>query len=678
MDGRDFIAGRLALCAAGGGPETRGEREGRTNSFPTFACSNRRPAASSPEIRSALPPAAAEIEASFPASGSTENCRFGYLIQLVPAVGCWIGQYKKPVGFRDDAIVSGNGFCEKLKFQPRDKSKSPAVAASHGKDPGKPPIDDAPSSATKQRVAAAKQYIENHYKTQMKSLQDRKERRWMLERKLQDAEVPVEEQNNILKHLEKKETEYMRLQRHKMGVEDFELLTIIGRGAFGEVRLCREKASKNVYAMKKLKKSEMLRRGQVEHVKAERNLLAEVDSAFIVKLYYSFQDEEYLYLIMEYLPGGDMMTLLMRKDTLTEDEARFYIAETVLAIESIHKHSYIHRDIKPDNLLLDCSGHLKLSDFGLCKPLDSSNFPNLNEPDYTSTKGTKPLPDSSSRLSSSAPKRTQQEQLSHWQKNRRMLAYSTVGTPDYIAPEVLLKKGYGMECDWWSLGAIMYEMLVGYPPFYSEDPMSTCRKASKLVYSSTGNTHVASRIVNWRSHLKFPEEAKLSPEAKDLISKLLCNVEQRLGTKGAHEIKAHPWFRGLPWERLYQMKAAFIPEVNGELDTQNFEKFEETGAQIQSSSKSGPWRKMLPSKDANFVGYTYKNFEIVNDDEVAGIAELKKKSSKSKRPTIKTLFESMDEDEPVQGSFLNMLPHKEGQPSSHSTVPPEQYQPRHK
>ncbi|KAE8817533.1 protein kinase [Hordeum vulgare] len=178
--------------------------------------------------------------------------------------------------------------------------------------------------------------------------------------------------------------------------------------------------------MKKLKKSEMLRRGQVEHVKAERNLLAEVDSAYIVKLYYSFQDDEFLYLIMEYLPGGDMMTLLMRKDTLTEDEAKFYIAETVLAIESIHKHNYIHRDIKPDNLLLDLSGHLKLSDFGLCKPLDSSNFPNLNEPDYTPGKGAKPLPDNTSRLTnSSAPKRTQQEQLSHWQKNRRMLVSNT-------------------------------------------------------------------------------------------------------------------------------------------------------------------------------------------------------------------------------------------------------------
>ncbi|OEL22377.1 Serine/threonine-protein kinase 38-like [Dichanthelium oligosanthes] len=558
------------------------------------------------------------------------------------------------------------------KFQPRDKSKSPAVAASHGKDPGKPPMDDAPSSATKQRVAAAKQYIENHYKTQMKSLQDRKERRWMLERKLQDAEVPVEEQNNILKHLEKKETEYMRLQRHKMGVEDFELLTIIGRGAFGEVRLCREKTSKNVYAMKKLKKSEMLRRGQVEHVKAERNLLAEVDSAYIVKLYYSFQDEEFLYLIMEYLPGGDMMTLLMRKDTLTEDEARFYIAETVLAIESIHKHNYIHRDIKPDNLLLDRSGHLKLSDFGLCKPLDSSNFPNLNEPDYTPGKGTKPLPDNTSRLGNpSAPRRTQQEQLSHWQKNRRMLAYSTVGTPDYIAPEVLLKKDVYKR----QVLSCMKCLLV---TLHSTQRIQ-CQLAERYG-TMDANSPVASFIVivNWRSHLKFPEEAKLSPEAKDLISKLLCNVEQRLGTKGAHEIKAHPWFRGVQWDKLYQMKAAFIPEVNGELDTQNFEKFEETGAQMQSSSKSGPWRKMLPSKDANFVGYTYKNFEIVNDDEVAGIAELKKKSSKPKRPTIKTLFESMDEEEPVQGSFLSMLPPKDGQPSSHSSEPPEQYQPRRK
>ncbi|XP_021768821.1 serine/threonine-protein kinase tricorner-like isoform X1 [Chenopodium quinoa] len=533
------------------------------------------------------------------------------------------------------------------KLQPRDKLRSASKKKDSGMLGGKevsaPTSDDeTPSNVTQQRVAAAKQYIEKHYKEQMKNLQERKERRSVLERKLADADVSEEDQNNLLKFLEKKETEYMRLQRHKMGADDFELLTMIGKGAFGEVRICREKTTDHVYAMKKLKKSEMLRRGQVEHVKAERNLLAEVDSNCIVKLYCSFQDEEYLYLIMEYLPGGDMMTLLMRKDTLTEDEARFYVAETVLAIESIHKHHYIHRDIKPDNLLLDKFGHLRLSDFGLCKPLDCST---LEEKDFEVQSGNG---NSSTDDGSTKPRRTQQEQLQHWQKNRRMLAYSTVGTPDYIAPEVLLKKGYGMECDWWSLGAIMFEMLVGYPPFYSDDPMTTCRK-----------------IVNWRTHLKFPEEAKISPEAKDLIGKLLCNVNQRLGSNGANEIKVHPWFDGIDWERIYQMEAAFLPEVNDELDTQNFEKFDEADFSSQSTSKQGPWRKMLSSKDLNFVGYTYKNFEIVNDYQVPGIAELKKKDNKPKRPSIKSLFEDESSDsseaatsgdQSVNGSFLNLLP----------------------
>ncbi|KAJ6719411.1 SERINE/THREONINE-PROTEIN KINASE [Salix purpurea] len=549
----------------------------------------------------------------------------------------------------------------RLKSKDKLKSVKKKDTAGNVKEGSKAPnSEEAPSNVTKQKVAAAKQYIENHYKKQMKDLQERKERwliylsdvarmqsfyllfrRWItcpimfipifcfeiyfgrnvLEKKLADAEVSEEEQNNLLKYLEKKETEYMRLQRHKMGADDFEPLTMIGKGAFGEVRICREKSTGHVYAMKKLKKSEMLRRGQVEHVKAERNLLAEVDSNCIVKLYCSFQDEEYLYLIMEYLPGGDMMTLLMRKDTLTEDEA----------------------------------SNLQEKDFSVANNLSGAL---------------------QSNGCPAAPKRTQQEQLQHWQRNRRMLAYSTVGTPDYIAPEVLLKKGYGMECDWWSIGAIMYEMLVGYPPFYSDEPMSTCRK-----------------IVNWRNHLKFPEEAKLSPEAKDLISKLLCNVDQRLGTNGVDGIKAHPWFKCIEWDKLYQMKAAFIPEVNDELDTQNFEKFDEADDQIQTSAKSGPWRKMLSSKDINFVGYTYKNFEIVNDHQLPGIAELKKKSTKSKRPSIKSLFdtvlkrgkarkgmrsywpllpccaqflrESLEEDDsaeapyqPVKGSFLGLLPPK--------------------
>ncbi|CAN6442030.1 unnamed protein product [Victoria cruziana] len=454
------------------------------------------------------------------------------------------------------------------------------------------------SILTMEKVAAAKQFIENHYRAQMKNIQERKERRYVLERKLASSDVPQEEQINLLKDLERKETEYMRLKRHKICVDDFELLTIIGRGAFGEVRLCREKATGHIYAMKKLKKSEMLSKGQVEHVRAERNLLAEVASHCIVKLYYSFQDAEYLYLIMEYLPGGDVMTLLIREDTLTENVARFYIGQSILAIESVHKHNYIHRDIKPDNLLLDKNGHMKLSDFGLCKPLDCSTLCTLNENEPMSEENLRESMDIDGGCrdtSNMGPWRSPQEQLQHWQMNRRKLAFSTVGTPDYIAPEVLLKKGYGMECDWWSLGAIMYEMLVGYPPFYSDDPMTTCKK-----------------IVNWRHYLKFPEEARISIEAKDLICRLLCDVENRLGSGGAHQIKAHPWFRGIEWDKLYEVDAAFKPEVNGELDTQNFLKFDELDPPSQTSAGSGPWRKaLLTPKDLNFVGYTYKNFDAV-------------------------------------------------------------------
>ncbi|KAF2553140.1 hypothetical protein F2Q68_00034845, partial [Brassica cretica] len=510
------------------------------------------------------------------------------------------------------------GWLNKLKSKGKDKfSKKKETTTSNNVNEGSRTAggEEAVSNVTKQKAAAAKQFIENHYKKQVQSQQQRQERRNMLENKLAAAEVSEEEQKNMLKDLEKKETEYMRRQRHKMGTDDFEPLTMIGKGAFGEVRICREKGTGHVYAMKKLKKSEMLRRGQVEHVKAERNLLAEVDSNCIVKLYCSFQDEEYLYLIMEYLPGGDMMTLLMRKDTLTEDEARFYVGETVLAIESIHKHNYIHRDIKPDNLLLDRSGHMKLSDFGLCKPLDCSI---LEEKDFTFAQNVSGALQSDGRPVASRRSRSQMEQLQNWQRNRRMLV------------------------------SFMFMQIVHYSVYLMEDSLS---------------------IVNWRNYLKFPEEVRLSPEAKDLICRLLCNVEQRLGTKGADEIKDHPWFVGVEWGKLYQMKAAFIPKVNDELDTQNFEKFDETDKQVSKVTRSGPWRKMLSSKDINFVGYTYKNVEIVEEDQLSGIAELKKKSTKPKRPSIKSLFEdeSASSKTSHQGSFLNLLPQvpeKEGKSSS--------------
>ncbi|XP_052202542.1 uncharacterized protein LOC127808172 [Diospyros lotus] len=481
------------------------------------------------------------------------------------------------------------------------------------------------SPVTRQKAEAAKQIIENHYKNYLQGLQDRKERRRALQRRAQEAKVSSEEEEQMLRDLERRETEYMRLQRHKVGIDDFEQLTVIGKGAFGEVRLCRAKNTGEIYAMKKLKKSEMLSRGQVEHVRSERNLLVEVDSRCIVKLFYSFQDSDFLYLIMEYLPGGDIMTLLMREDVLSEDIARFYIAESILAIQSIHQHNYVHRDIKPDNLILDKNGHLKLSDFGLCKPLDNKYSTMLLEEEDFSTQDS--ICDSEGHSNCEKPPWLMpKEQLQQWKRNRRALAYSTVGTLDYMAPEVLLKKGYGVECDWWSLGAIMYEMLVGYPPFCSDDPRMTCRK-----------------IINWKTCLKFPEEPKISDEAKDLICHLLCNVETRLGTRGVEEIKVHPWFKSIQWDTLYEMEAAYKPTVNGDLDTQNFEKFPEVEDPPSTIPKVGPWRKMLTSKDANFIGYTFKKSDILNPVATSGTNTRSNVSSRV--PSLISLFGQVELEE---------------------------------
>mmetsp|Transcript_23916 Transcript_23916/g.28937 ORF Transcript_23916/g.28937 Transcript_23916/m.28937 type:complete len:515 (-) Transcript_23916:172-1716(-) len=473
-------------------------------------------------------------------------------------------------------------------------------------------MDQPPSAETQRKVEAAKSYIENFFKNSAKHREERDQRR----ASLIEASAGTDEQvkKEMFKDLERRETEYHRLRRQRKKAEDYELLTIIGRGAFGEVRICRERDTQKIYAMKKLKKAEMVRRGQIEHVRAERNLLAEVNSPCVVKLYYSFQDEEYLYLIMEYLPGGDVMTLLMRKDTLTEDETRFYIAQTVLAIESIHKHNYIHRDIKPDNLLLDQHGHMKLSDFGLCKPIDLSKLPPLPDGPEACGQSSSGLGAGGIPFGNPQPiPTTQQSQEMHarWKAARRQLAFSTVGTPDYIAPEVLLKKGYGLECDWWSVGAIMYEMLVGYPPFCSDEPITTCRK-----------------IISWRNHLRFPEDARLSPAAKDLISRLLCDVDHRLGTRSVDDIKAHPFFAGLDWLNLYNMPAAFVPKVDSELDTQNFEQFEEdTNMERPRSSSTSRWK----NQDLDFLGYTYKNFEVLENQEI-------RKKEPKKRASLSSVF----------------------------------------
>ena len=213
---------------------------------------------------------------------------------------------------------------------------------------------------------AYKFYMEQHVENLIKSYQQRKYRREQLEQEMSNASLSEDAKKEIRRMLFQKESNHNRLKRAKMDKSMFHKIKTIGNGAFGEVALVRKSDTGILYAMKTLRKREVLERNQVAHVKAERDILAEADCEWVVKLYYSFQDKEFLYFIMDYIPGGDMMNLLINKGIFEQPLAKFYIAELVLAIESVHNMGFIHRDIKPDNILIDKDGHIKLTDFGLC------------------------------------------------------------------------------------------------------------------------------------------------------------------------------------------------------------------------------------------------------------------------------------------------------------------------
>eukprot|EP01134_Creolimax_fragrantissima_P005018 CFRG5018T1 len=350
---------------------------------------------------------------------------------------------------------------------------------------------------------------------------------------------------NVALFLERYGDTVKEIQRLRLSPNDFQSLQVIGRGEFGEVHLAKSKVNGDIYAMKLLNKVEICRQLEKTYYWEERDVMARnINSPWIITLDYAFQDSKYLYLIMEFVPGGDLFTLMTKFD-FEEEWARFYLAQAVLAVHDMHSLGFSHRDIKPDNIMLDREGNIKLADFG-----------------STASIG----------------------------KDGEIYSDTAVGTPDYVSPEVLDSQGgkgsYGKECDWWAIGIVTFEMMCGDPPFSSESLVGTY-----------GN------IMNHETSLLFPDDIPLSDNAKSLVRGFLTSRDKRLGKNGIKEIQAHPFFAGFDWESCANktMKPPYIPELASDIDTTHFEDIlEKPVSKEEFSSQRGFSGNHLP-----FVGFSY-------------------------------------------------------------------------
>ncbi|KAK3836780.1 MAG: hypothetical protein J3R72DRAFT_200372 [Linnemannia gamsii] len=376
-----------------------------------------------------------------------------------------------------------------------------------------------------------------------------------------------------------------QLKLLRINKDDFETLKALTRGQYGKVSIVRSRLDGGIYAMKTLNKMYILSQKDKILYMEERQVLA-ITSEWFPTLHAAFQDEVNLYLVMEYAPGGDLYSILDKKQdelnrtnghtddnaednngnssddedtTLTEDEIRFYIAEIVLAVSELHKNHYIHRDLKPQNILLDATGHIMLADFGACARLDASGQVHGQ---------TVPL-----------------------------------GTWDYMSPEVVDAqsggKPYGKEVDWWAVGVVMYELLVGEPPFFAESAMGIIRL-----------------LRDHEKNLSFDKGMEITAECKDLITRLLARKENRLGKNGVEEIKAHPFFKGIDWDNIRKSTPPFLPVIETPDDTSNFrfdddlDGSDETMQDKQSTvvDYRGGRLRRFEGYNLAFIGYTYQTF----------------------------------------------------------------------
>ncbi|XP_037326295.2 microtubule-associated serine/threonine-protein kinase 3 isoform X1 [Pungitius pungitius] len=311
--------------------------------------------------------------------------------------------------------------------------------------------------------------------------------------------------------------------RRKPFESDFETIKLISNGAYGAVYLVRHKETRQRFAMKKINRQNLVLRNQIQQAFVERDILTFAENPFVVSMFCSFETRRHLCMVMEYVEGGDCANLLKNMGPLPVEMTRLYFAETVLALEYLHNYGIVHRDLKPDNLLITSMGHIKLTDFGLSKIGLMNMTTNLCE--------------------------------GHMEKDtREFIDKQVCGTPEYIAPEVILRQGYGKPVDWWAMGVILYEFLVGCVPFFGDTPEELFGQ-------------VVSDDIIW------PEGDDALPfDAQDLITRLLRQSPlDRLGTGGASEVKQTPFFLGLDWNGLLRQKAEFIPQLEAEDDTSYFD-----------------------------------------------------------------------------------------------------------
>lgn len=357
---------------------------------------------------------------------------------------------------------------------------------------------------------------------------------------------------------------YQRTERRHVGPEDFQILRLIGKGTFGQVYQVRKKDTGRIYAMKVLSKKVIVQKKEVAHTVGERNILvrtATSESPFIVGLKFSFQTPSDLYLVTDYMSGGELFWHLQKEGRFDEKRAKFYIAELILAIEHLHKNDIVYRDLKPENILLDANGHIALCDFGLSKA-------NLTKNDTTNT---------------------------------------FCGTTEYLAPEVLLdEQGYTKMVDFWSLGVLVFEMCCGWSPFYAED--------TQQMYKNIAFGKV-----------RFPRDTLSLEGRNFVKGLLNRNAKHRLGANDdAEELKRHPFFNDVDWEALSKkvITPPFKPSLKSDTDVSYFDpEFtnalntngslnERAAALARGFATSTP---LSPSVQANFQGFTFVDESALDD-----------------------------------------------------------------